>query len=79
MVLLLLQAPPALPRGTVLHTAEKNQLVCNSLLHVQQCGPFTALNNPNKTCSVISLVLMNKVESVREGVAVVLLLCWVLQ
>lgn len=79
MVSLLLQALPGLPRGTLRHAAEKKQLVYNSLLHAQQQGPFTALSNPNKTCSVISLGLVNKVESVREGLAIFLLLCWVLQ
>lgn len=76
-VLLLLQALPGLSCGILPHTAEKNQLDCNLLLHLQQWGPFTALNNPNKTCCVISLGLTNKVEGVREGRAILLLLCWV--
>lgn len=69
---LLLQALPGLPPGTLHHTDEEKLLVFNSLLHVQQWGPFTALDEPNKTCSVISLGLMNKVESVREGLAILL-------
>lgn len=72
MVPLLLQALPGLPPGTLHHTDEEKLLVFNSLLHVQQWGPFIALDEPNKTCSVISLGLMNKVESVREGLAILL-------
>lgn len=55
---------------TLLHTVEKKELVH---LHVTHWGPFTAPSNPNKTCSG----LVNKVGSVRDGVAVHLLLCWI--
>lgn len=66
-------ASPSLDKAaflTLLHTVEKKELVH---LHVPHWGSFTAPSNPSKTCSG----LVNKVKSVRDGVAAHLLLCWV--
>lgn len=48
MVPLLLQALPGLPRGTLHHTDGETPLVFHLLLHMQQWGPFSVLDDPIK-------------------------------
>lgn len=74
MMILVLQALSGL---SFLQTAVKIQLVSNSLAYVPQWGHLQHQVAVNKTCSVFSQGLVNKVEIVRYGVAVLLLLCWV--